>query len=234
MSKHNLTDEAIYMLGKKVSTYKEAIIEKAFDLHPQGDITAEDINEASKAIEIENKRNNEAIGYNIKKQRIYLMILIMSTLYLFVGVIFLLFESSSITDQIENLNIYIIILSFIISTMSFCFVLILRIKKKRMPDKRKSICKFINNWNVFERMLRIKYQQINSNKEPSFFEIMEFLLGTYDEKYSNKADDFNFVLKLRNRIIHDQYLDKISLDDISKAIAILDKLQKSINNKEIS
>ena len=156
----------------------------------------------------------------------------MSTLYLLLGIIFIVFENSSIADQLDNLNTYIIILSCIISMMSFSFVLILRIQKNRMPDKRKAIYKFISNWNVFERILRIKYQKINSNKEPSFLEMMDFLLGTYDEKYLNKADDFNYVLKLRNRIIHGQYLDKISSADISKAIAILDKLQNSMDDKE--
>lgn len=231
MKDYNLTHEATSALDKILIAYKEAIIEKASASCSQEKITAEDIIQASRNIDKIHDVNNEAIRYNIKKQRITLIALSISMLYLLIGVVFITFENTSIFYDLNDVNTYIIIaVSLGISTISIILFLTLRVQKNRMPDKQQQIFKFLNSWNNFERILQHEYRKKAPNKEPSFIEIMDMLLSSTDDKYINKANDFNYVLKLRNRIIHEQNLNQISINEIIQANEILEKLQQSIKN----
>ena len=90
----------------------------------------------------------------IKNQRGLLSITIISILISFVSIIYYMIANNNSGTDIEHLTITMTGITFLVAMLTMMFALIIRNKRKHIPDKKMSIDIFMGLWHDFEWELK--------------------------------------------------------------------------------
>lgn len=217
-----MTKSAERKLDAIAQEYKESIISQMSNLKPNYEIKEEDVVQAKNEVDRYNYNSNEDVKRLIKRQRMVMLMTLMSITYVFIGLVFYVLSKDYNETSVMNLSVVIAIISSVTAIIAAFTMLYLRRKRKNIPDKRKLMFDFIDKWKLIEKLLRERSYG-NNPKNHSLLNAMQSFLDEFDDNYTGKAKDFHYVLNVRNKIVHEN-ADSFSEAELKEAIDKEDKL----------
>ncbi|MBQ2292097.1 MAG: hypothetical protein II245_00330, partial [Bacteroidaceae bacterium] len=148
----------------------------------------------------------------------------------FVSIIYYSFANNNLNIDIEHLTIVIAITTSFLAILTMMSSLIIRNKRKHIPDKKKSIDVFMSKWYDFEWELKQKFTPKDTQKTSSWINVMQLYLRDFDETYPQKEKDFYDVLNIRNKIVHGD-INNVNNAELLDAIKIISKLTSEFKDK---
>ncbi len=221
MSDIRLSLEAKKRLDLAIEQYKDQILSKLYNanigyLH---DVTLEDMEYAIKAIA---KQRELYDSYTRKRVRLNRLLWIVFSCFSMSSIILLILvfvEKHESAMRLEFMSELLTYVSVAVSLLSLILVSCVTYKNTTINTKAQVVGKFIDRWDMFERLLRVSYAK-TGDREPSFIDLMQYFI----ENHVCGIDDFRTVLALRNRLVHNKSAINVSLDDIKDCIGKLDQL----------
>ena len=230
MTKKNISPEAEIWLNEELNKYKNDIISRVPFTKDGHAITIQELMQAKCDLENYNSLYNIQIKNMIKNQRGLLCITIISIFISFVSIIYYMIANNNSGTDIEYLTITMTAITFLVAILTMMFALIIRNKRKHMPDKKMSIDIFMSKWHDFEWELKQKFTLKDAQKTSSWINVMQLYLRDFDETYPQKAKDFYDVLNIRNKIVHGDIIN-VNNTELLDAIKIISKLTSEFKDK---
>lgn len=230
MTKKNISPEAEIWLNEELNKYKNDIISRVPYTKNGHEITIQELIQAKCDLGNYNSLYNIQIKNMIKNQRDLLCITTISILISVVSIIYYIIANNNSGTDIEYLTITMTTITLLVAIFTMMFALIIRNKRKHIPDKKMSIDIFMSKWHDFEWELKQKFTPKDTQKTFSWINIMQLYLKDFDETYPQKANDFYDALNVRNKIVHGD-ISNISNVELLDAIKIISKLTSEFKDK---
>ena len=226
----NISKEAEIWLNDELEKYKSNILSRVPYIKDGHEITIQELIQAKYDLDNYNSLYNVQIKNMIKNRRGLLYITTISVLISFVSIIYYSFANNNLNIDIEHLTIVIAITTSFLAILTMMLSLIVRNKRKHIPDKKKSIDVFMSKWYDFEWELKQKFTPKDTQKTSSWINVMQLYLRDFDETYPQKAKDFYDVLNIRNKIVHGD-INNVNNAELLDAIKIISKLTSEFKDK---
>lgn len=227
--KKNISKDAEIWLNNELEKYKSDILSRVPYIKEGHEITIQELIRAKYDLDNYNSLYNIQIKNMIKNQHRLLYITIISILISFVSIIFYSFANNTSNIDIEHLSIVMYITMSFLAILTMSLALIIRNKRRHIPDKKKSIDIFMSKWYDFEWELKQKFAPKDLQKTSSWINVMQLYLRDFDDTYPQKAKDFYDVLNIRNKIVHGD-INNVNNEELLDAIKIISRLTSEIKD----
>lgn len=230
MINKNISPEAEIWLDGELTKYRNDILSRVPFTNEEHKITIQELLQAKFDLENYNSLYNAQIKKMINNQRGLQFIIIISVLMSFVSIIYYMIAKDNSINDIEYLTITMTTITLLVALFTMIFVLVIKNKRKHIPDKKLFVDIFMSKWHDFEWELKQKFTPKDTQKTSSWINVMQLYLKEYDETHPQKANDFYNVLNIRNKIVHGD-INEVNNTELLDAIKIISKLTSEFKDK---
>lgn len=232
---NNLTVSAKYGLDNILQDYKKALLEEAYMLTKNREISLSDVLEAKERLK--NEIPDVIYQRNLMTRK-YLILALSGFIYTIIGLVVVIVLQPSIFSYIrnmENIGDNIAYVGVILASMGSLLTIMFMYKShKQNLYMRKNLYHYMNEvlvvqlWSQIESIVHHLNNVDNDNSKQNISQVIDYLENTFDA-----AIDIKKILQVRNKIAHgiSPYPPQEIEDVISMENQIVNKLESLLHRK---